>query len=257
MDTTELWGDKWNKSSALDDSNTFRKGMGSNNVFSNPVIVTFFVICSVCAVAIFISVFAFRCYVNHRRNSSNIHRRRNRSETCELYQNSETIRERLAGVSLETLVNRPLPTLPEENRQSAGVPAVPENPYLSPIPVDALWLKSREEIERLPPAPPVFPVHLERLPLEGEGAYTPVIPEDEAPLLSPGPMHEIAHNLQLCESSEESGYMVPRSPAHTSLQQNVYRSTYQLYISPSTQHRSPQASTSNATVVVYINTNTF
>ena len=178
-------------------------------------------ICLVFVIVIIILVFAFRCYVNHCRNSSTIHRRRSRSEICELYENSETIRKGLEDVSLETFVNRPLPPPPEENRQSAGVPAVPENPYLSPIPVDAWCLKSREEIEKLPPAPPVFPVHLERLQLPGEGAYTPVIPEDEAPLLSPGPMHEIPHNLQFCESSEESGYMVPRSPAHTSLQQKV------------------------------------
>jgi hypothetical protein len=222
-------------------------------------------------------------------------------------------------------VNRPLPQPPEKTRQSTGETAVPEDDYLLPIAVNSLWLKSREEIEKLPPAPPVFPRHLERLPLEGEGAYTPVIADDEAPLLSPSPMHEMTHDEQLCEPSEESGYMVPKSPTHTSLQQNVtetdhssepgkirhkgneyqtiaravvtsheaekqcpnkskrrslsesatahsntqneteksndtkgqmYRSTCQLYLSPPTQHRSPQASTSKATVVVYINTNT-
>jgi len=36
----------------------------------------------------------------------------------------------------------------------------------------------------------------------------------------------------------------------------IYRSTCQLYLSPATKHRSPQASTSKPTVVVYINTNT-
>ena len=282
-------------------------------------------ICIVAAVVLVFLITVFVCIYklrNRCRNPGNRHRRLNQ---IDVYENSTITRGGLAGVSLETLVNRPLPLLPEINRDSAGVPAVPEDDYVAPITVDTFWIKSREEIEKLPPAPPVFPVHLERLQLEGEGAYTPVIPEDEAPLLSPGPMHEIPHNLQFCESSEESGYMVPRSPAHTSLQQNVtetdhstqtrkikrkgseykmiakavvtsheaekqcpntskrrslsegatvnsakrngkekskdtkgqvYRSACQLYLSPPTQPRSPQASTSTATVVVYINTNT-
>jgi hypothetical protein len=57
--------------------------------------------------------------------------------------------------------------------------------------------------------------------LDGEGAYTPVIPDDETPLVPPSPMHEIIHNQQLCKYSEESGYEVPISPTWTSLQQNV------------------------------------
>jgi hypothetical protein len=138
-----------------------------------------------------------------------------------LYQNSETIRDRLAGDSLETIVNRPLLPPPETNRQSAGITAIPEDDYLKPIQVDSFWHRHIKEIRQLPPAPPVFPRHLERLPLHGEGAYTPVIPDDEAPLLSPGPMHEITHDQQLCEFSEESGYMVPMSPTQSSLQQNV------------------------------------
>jgi len=289
-------------------------------------IIVISIVASVCAIVFLIAVFVcFYKLRNRCRNSGNKHRRLNQSETCDLYQNSTITRDGLAGVSLETLVNRPLPHLPEINKDSTGVPTVPEDDYVTPITKDAFWLKSREEIQKLPPAPPVFPVHLERFQLEGEGAYTPVIPDDEAPLLSPGPTHEIAHNLQFCESNEESGYMVPRSPAHTSLQQNVtethhstqtrkmkrkgseyqmiakavvtsheaekqcrntsnrrslsesatvnsaaqsetekskdtkgqvYRSTCQLYLSPPTQHRSPQASTSTATVVVYINTNT-
>jgi len=210
MDTTDL-----------DDINTFRKGMGSKNEFNDTDIIRLVFICSVCAVAIIILVFACSCYVNHCRNSSKIHRRRNRSETCELYQNYETIRERLADVAPEKRVSRPLPKPTEGKRQSTGVPAVNEDDYVAPITVDAMWRRSRQEIEKLPPAPPVFPVHLERLQLEGEGAYTQVIPEDQAPLPSPGPSHEITHNLQLCESREKYGYLVPRSPDHTSLQQNV------------------------------------
>jgi hypothetical protein len=107
------------------------------------------------------------------------------------------------------------------NGQSADTPAKPEDDYLQPIQVDSFWLRHKQEIERLPPAPPVFPPHLEHLPLEGEGAYTTVIADDETPLLPPSPMHEITHDPQLCELSEESGYMVPNSPTQTSLQQNV------------------------------------
>jgi hypothetical protein len=137
-----------------------------------------------------------------------------------LYQNSKIKGDRLADDSVETTVNRPLPPPLEMNRQSADTPAIPEDNYLQPIPVDAIWLKHLEEIEQLPPAPPVFPRHLESLLLEGEGAYIPLIADDEAPLLSPGPMNGIVHDQQLCEFSEESGYMVPKSPTQTSLQQN-------------------------------------
>jgi hypothetical protein len=105
------------------------------------------------------------------------------------------------------------------NRQSGGIPAIPEDDYLRPIPVDASWLRRMEEIRQLPPALPVFPGYLDRLPLEG--AYTPVIRDDEAPLLPPSPMHEITNNQGLCVISEECGYMVPKSPTETSLQQNV------------------------------------
>jgi hypothetical protein len=289
----------------------------TNTTLSSGEIAIIWIVSSVSAI-VFLTV-VLVCYkVTIRyRNSGNTHRQLDRSETCDLYQNSNTIRGRLAGDSLETLVNRPLPHPPEKNRLSAGIPAVPEDDYLSPITVDSIWRKHIEEIEKLPPAPPIFPGHLERLPLDGEGAYTPVIADDEAPLLSPGPMHEITLNQQLCELSEESGYMVPNSPTLISPQQNVtetdrsseprkikrkgseyqmvaramvtsheakkrslsesatvnsatqdetgkskdsngtiYRSTCQLYLSPPTQPRSPQPSTSTATVVVYINTKT-
>jgi hypothetical protein len=112
------------------------------------------------------------------------------------------------------------------NRQSAGIPAIPEDDYLSPIQVDSFWLKRLEEIRQLPPAPPVFPGHLGRLPLDGEGAYIQLIADDEAPLLSPGPMHEITHDQEPCALSEESGYMVPNSPTRTFLQQNVTKTDH-------------------------------
>jgi hypothetical protein len=163
------------------------------------------------------------CYIIKKcwRKSRNKHRQLNESEICDLYQNSRTIRDRLGNDYLKTVVNRPLPLLPEMNRQSAGKPAVPEDDYLRPKPVDSHWLRRLQEIRQLPPAPPMFPGHLERLALDGEGAYTPVIPDDEAPLLSPGPMHYITHEQQSGEFSEEYGYMVPISPTQTSLQQNV------------------------------------
>jgi len=179
------------------------------------------IVASVCTIVFLIAALVCFYKLTNRRNSGKRHRRLNQSETCDLYQNSRTIRDGLAGDTMEPFVNRPLPLLPGLIRDSTGVPAVPEDDYVTPITENTFWLKSRQEIEKLPPAPPVFPVHLERFQLEGEGAYTQVIADDEAPLLSPGPTHEIAHNLQLCESSEESGYMVPRSPAHTSLQQKV------------------------------------
>jgi len=173
--------------------------------------------------AIVFLIAAIVCYKIAKpcRKSDNKHRQLNESEICDLYQNSRTIRDRLVDDSLETIVNRPLPHPPDMNRQSAGKSEVPEDDYLSPIPVDSYWLRHLEELRKLPPAPPVFPGQLERLPLEGEGAYIPVIADDEAPLLSPGPMHEITHDQQSCESSEESGYMVPKSPTQTPLQQNV------------------------------------
>jgi len=179
------------------------------------------IVVSVSAIAFLIAVLVCYKITNCCRNSSNTHRQLNQSERCELYQNSKTIRDRLRVDSLETIVNRPLPHPPEMNRQSAGITAIPEDEYLTPIPVDSLWLRHREEIRQLPPAPPVFPGHLERLPLDGEGTYIPVLPDDEAPLLSPGPMHEITLDQELCGLGEESGYMVPNSPTQTSLQQNV------------------------------------
>ena len=178
--------------------------------------------------AIVFLIIVLACYILtiYCRNSGNKHRKLNQTETCDLYQNSTTIRERLAGDSLEVLVNRPLPQPPENNRESAIIPAVPEDDYFAPINLDQFLLRHMEEIQNLPPAPPVFPEHLERLPLDGEGAYIPVIADDEALLLSPGPMHEIIHNPDLCEPSEESGYMVPRSPTQTSLKQNVTETDY-------------------------------
>ena len=208
------------------------------------------------------------------RNSGNPHRQLNRSEGRDFYGNSTIIRGRRVGDSLETIVNRPLPHPPDHNRQSGGIPAIHEDDYLPPIQGDSFWLRRIEEIQQLPPAPPVFPGQLGRLLLDGEGAYAPVIPDDEAPLLSPGPMHEISHNQQSCEYNEEPGYEVPISPTWNSLQQNasvssdtqnetersddtegrIYRSECQLYLSPPTQHRRPPVPTRRPTVVVCIHT---
>ena len=178
----------------------------------------FSIVGSVAAIVFFIAVLV--CYGTRRscRKSGNTQRQLNRSETCDLYQNSTITRDRPSGGSLETIVNRPLPPLPEMNTQTARIP---EDDYLRPIPVNSYWLKKVEEIRQLPPAPPVFPRRLEGLLLDGEGAYAPVIPDDEVPLLSPGSMHEFTHDQQLCEDSEECGYMVPKSPVGTSLPQNV------------------------------------
>jgi hypothetical protein len=191
----------------------------TNTTVSDETIII--IVISVCAIVFLMA--AFVCYkVTKRwRKSRNTHRHLDESERCDLYQNSGIIRDRLTDNYLETVVNRPLPHPPEMNRESAGKPAVPEDDYERPIPVDSHWLRHLEELRQLPPAPPVFPRDLERLPLEGEGAYTPVIPDDEAPLLSPGRMHDITHDQYLRELSEESGYMVPNSPIQTSLQQNV------------------------------------
>jgi hypothetical protein len=179
------------------------------------------IICSVSAVVLFITVIVCYCMANRCRNSGNTHRQRNGSESCDLYQNSEIIRYRQMEDYREIIVNGPLPLPPEMNRQPAGRPAIPEDDYLKPNSVDALWLRSKEEIRQLTPAPPVFPRDLERLPLDGEGAYTPVIADDEAPLLTPGPTHEITHNPPWCGLREESGYVVPSSLLENSLQQNV------------------------------------
>ena len=222
MDTTEIWEGNSNWSSTLHYSSTVTTTNVSEVEFKITDLRLYIVTGTVCAIVIIIIAgLACCCVTNRCRNSGKTHRRRSRSEQCDLYQNSRTIRDRLADGYLETVVNRPLPRPPEMNRQSAGKPEVPEDDYLSPIPVDSHWLRRLEEIRQLPPAPPVFPGQLERLPLDGEGAYIPVIADDEAPLLSPGPMHEITHDQQSCESDDESGYMVPKSPTQTSLQQNV------------------------------------
>lgn len=177
---------------------------------------------SLCVVVLLTAaVFACYCKIRRCRNLQKTHRERKGSERCELYQNSTLKRDGLTDTSLETIVNRPLPQPPEMNRQSAGTSAVTEGDYEPPITAHPSWLKHVEEIRKLPPAPPVFPTHLERLQLDGEGAYTTLISEDEAPLLSPGPMHEITHKQELCEPSEKYGYVVPKSLFETSVEQIV------------------------------------
>lgn len=185
--------------------------------------------CVVGFIALFTAVF---CYymVTRCRNSGNPYRQRNESEREGLYQNSNIIKNQKRD-SLEIVVNRPLPQPPVEVRQSvvpplpqppvdpAVPPAVPEDDYLRPI--NSFWDRHMEEIRKLPPPPPVFPRQLELLALDGEGAYTPVIPDDEAPILSPGSSHEIARDEQLCELREESGYVVPKSLTETSLQRSL------------------------------------
>jgi hypothetical protein len=221
MDTYELWEDNSNWNSTFYDSSTLGTIMGSEGEFKITEIRKIIMTCALCAIAIIIAVF-FCCYmVNRCRNSGKITRRRGRNEKCELYQNFAIIRDKLVADSLETIVNRPLPHPPDKNRQSEGIPAIHEDDYLTPIHGDQFWLRRLQEIRQLPPAPPLFPRQLERLPLDGEGVYTPLIHDDEAPLLPPGPMHEITHNQELCELSEESGYVMPKSPTETSLQQNV------------------------------------
>jgi hypothetical protein len=221
MDTYEPGEDNSNWSPTLHDGRTFEPIMGSEDEFKITEIRKLIFTSTVCALAIMVAFLFCCCMVNRCRNSGKTTTRRRRSEKCELYQNATIIRDGLAGDSLETIVNRPLPHPPDKNRQSAESPAIPEDDYLRPIPVDAFWHRHKEEIRQLPPAPPVFPGQLGRLLLDGEGTYIPVIPDDEAPLLSPRPMHEIAHNQELCEYSEESGYEVPISPTWTSLQKNV------------------------------------
>jgi len=182
------------------------------------------IICVVVLLFVIVCLFAaLVCYkrTNCCRKSGNPHRQLNRSEGRDFYGNSTIIRGRRVGDYLETIVNRPLPYPPDLNRQSGGIPAIQEDDYLTPTQGDSFWHRCREEIRQLPPAPPVFPEQLGRLLLDGEGAYAPVIPDDEAPLLSPGPMHEISHNQQSCEYNEEPGYEVPILPTGTSLQQNA------------------------------------
>jgi hypothetical protein len=192
----------------------------STNILSGETVLIILIV-SVSAIVFLITVLVCYSITKRCRNSGNRHRKLEPSKKCELYQNSAIRRDRMAGDSLETIVNRPLPHLPDINGQSPAIPAIPEDDYVPPIKVDSHWLRRMQEIRQLPPAPPVFPGHLERLPLDGEGAYTPVIPDDEAPLLSPGPMREITLDQQLGELNEESGYVVPRSPTQTFLQQNV------------------------------------
>jgi len=223
-------------------------GSNTNTTLSREEIIIIVGAASVFGIALLIG--ALVCYIKMKRwrKSRNTHRQLNESERCDLYQNSRTIRDRLGNDYLETVVNRPLPLPPEMNRQSASKPVAPEDDYLTPIPVDSHWLRRLEEIRQLPPAPPVFPGQLGRLQLDGEGAYTLVIPDDEAPLLSPGPMHDITHDQQSGEFSEESGYMVPNSPTLTSLQQNISETDHSTGLSKMKQKGSEYQITARAVV---------
>jgi hypothetical protein len=179
------------------------------------------VLTSVPCMVLFIAVLA--CYIKacRRRNSGNTHRQIV-SESGDLYQNVDITTGPQTVDSLETVANPQLPLLPEMNRPPAGQPEIPEDVYLKPITKDRLWFSRREEIERLPPAPPVFPGGLASLPVDGENAYTIVISDDTAPLLTPGPTHELTHHQPLRENREDdSGYVVPSSLAENSVQQNV------------------------------------
>jgi hypothetical protein len=175
----------------------------------------------VCAVVVLIAVLVCYCMVSRCRNPDNARRRRNGSESRDLYQNFDVRRNRLMGDSLETVVNRPLLLSPEMDRQSAGKPEIFEDDYLKPVTADSLWLRQMEEIRLLPPAPPPFPRELESIPCYGENAYTLVIPDDATPLLTPRPIHEITLDPQLCELREESGYVVPSSLLENYPQQTV------------------------------------
>jgi hypothetical protein len=172
-------------------------------------------------IAYLIAVLVCYCKICRRRNLHKTHRKGKDRERCELYKNSPIKRGRLTDASLETIVNRPLPQPPEMNRESAGTSTVTEGAYETPVTANSIWLNHLEEIRKLPPAPPVFPTYLERLLLDGEGAYISLISEDEAPLLSPGPMHEITQEQELCGPSEKYGYLVPKSLLETSVQQIV------------------------------------
>lgn len=195
----------------------------TSNEIAPPLMTKIVPICVglVCIVVLLIAVIAYCYKIRRCRNPHETHRQRNGSERCELYQNSTIKRDRLTDDSLQTILNRPLPQLPEVNRKSAGTSTVIEDGYEQPITADSIWLRHMEEIQKLPPAPPVFPRHLESLPLDGEGAYIPAISDHEAPLLSPGPTHGITHKQQLCEPSEKTGYVVPKSLLGTSPQQIV------------------------------------
>ena len=188
----------------------------SPNEEDSIILLSFIIVGSVFAIVLFITCLV--CYYYSRscpcRNSGNTNRKKNESERDELYQNSNTMKDRTMRASLETVVNRPLPQRPVELTESVGTPEVLEDDYLKPI--NSVFDRNREEIRNLPPAPPVFPRHLERMVLDGEGTYVPVIPDDEAPLLPPGPVHE-----QLCELREEDGYVVPNLIRETFPQQSL------------------------------------
>jgi hypothetical protein len=248
MDTYKQWEGNSNWDATFYENSTFGTIMGSENEFKITEIRNHIIICAVCCIATVLAVLFCCCMVNRCRNSGKTTRRRSRSEICEFNQNSAVIRNRLAGVSVETIVNRPLPLPPDMNRQSGGIPAIPENDYMTPRQGDSFWHMHLEEISQLPPAPPVFPGQLQLLQLEGEGAYTVVIPDDETSLLPPSPMHEFSHNQELREYSEESAYEVPN------LLTQMFRSTFHLILSPPTQHRRPPVTISSPTVVLCIST---
>jgi hypothetical protein len=293
----------------------------TNNPNSPEDNVLIYIAASVLAVAVLIAALVCYCMWNRCRNPGNARRLRKESWSRNLYENTPITK----GVSEETLVNPPLLLHPEINREPADKPEIPEDIYLKPITVDQFWLRQREEIEKLPPAPPVYPSGLAILPVDGEGAYTIVLPDDATPLLPSSPTHEITHHPELYKLGEESGYVVPSSLLGNSVQQHVtetdfspeprgirqsgkeyqieartvvaasrraaerspdmskgtslaegasvsndtwneterpkntpskiYRSSFQLFLSPPTQHRSTQVSTSTPTVVVCIRTN--
>jgi hypothetical protein len=222
MDVTKTWEDNSNKSSTLHDNSTLSKIKVSDDeeISINMLIIAIFLV-SLSVTALFIAVFV--CYIKANRfnNSGNTQRQSNGSESCDIYQNADIMRGGQPDDSQGIIANLP-PSLPtERSRLPAHIPAIPEDDYLIPISAGELWRRDREEIRLLPPAPPPFPSELERLQLDGENAYTPVIPDDATPLLTPRPIHEITLDPQLCELREECGYVVPSSLLENSPQQTV------------------------------------
>jgi hypothetical protein len=221
---------------------------------------------SILCIVIIIGYIIFTRLKPKRTNKKN--RERKDSDRNFLYQNLNRNRTLTIGDSVETLENRPLPQLPVQTEHMIDTSA---EDYMVPTPLS--WRdRQREEIENLPPAPPVYPEQLANLPHDGEGAYTTLISDDASSLLPPRTLHEISSDEQLPETSEENGYIAPRrfrqgseyrSPvveetsititvqnraiSSNSEKPTIFRSTLQIQLSPPIQPRRPPVPTSKPT----------
>ncbi|XP_069679815.1 uncharacterized protein [Periplaneta americana] len=135
-------------------------------------------------------------------------RLRHDSERSDFYCKKNHQQRYLAiGDSRETLVNRPLPPLPETPSFEPTIGSSPDEDmdgYLLPTP--SFWDTS-EEIRRLPPVPPIFPSSLAEINLGGP--YLQLLPDDASP--DSRILNETSENISANQSLDYDveGYLNP------------------------------------------------